>query len=266
MILTAPRLLAVGTHHKTGTLWMRAVFRQLGRAIGVPAHVVYPTTRPAKVAPGGERAILMSWSSRFPDWLHQRPDARILHLVRDPRDVLLSGARYHLDAAPEGEQFLHEPRADLGGRTYQQHLNTLPTPEQRLLFEMREKHAETLAEMLAWDAAAPNTVEARYEDLMADEEGTRFREILRDLGLPEPEVETGLEIFWARSLFGGLKDPAARIRRIREHVASGRVARWRTELPRAVAEAYAEAHGEALVTLGYEDHPTAWLGELRHAA
>ncbi|KIT17637.1 sulfotransferase domain-containing protein [Jannaschia aquimarina] len=265
MILTAPRLYCVGTHHKTGTLWMRAVFRRLAAALGVASHVVYPATGVCKVTRDGERSILLSWSSRFPDWLRARPDARILHLIRDPRDVLLSGAAYHAHAGPKGEQFLHEPREDLDGKTYQQHLNALPTQRDKLLFEMRGKHARTVAEMTAWQPA-PNTVEARYEVLMSDETGTAFREHLRDLGLPEPEVETGVEIFWAKSLWGGLADEAARHNRIAAHVSSGKVARWRTELPRDVAEPYADEFGPALVALGYEDHPTRWLSELRHAA
>ena len=266
MILTAPRLLAVGTHHKTGTLWMRAVFRRLAGRLDLPEHAVYPRTPRAKVDPGRSRALLTSWSSRFPDWLLGRPDARILHLIRDPRDVLLSGMRYHLHAGERGEQFLHAARDDLDGRTYQQHLNALEGDVARLRFEMAEKHAETLAEMRAWDYGRPNVVEARYEALMADTEGRLFREHLRDLGLPEAEVDAGVAIFWEQSLFGGLADPAARAERVAAHVASGRVAQWRERLPRPIAEDYAERHGDDLVALGYEDHPTAWLSEVRHAA
>ena len=266
MILTAPRLIAVGTHHKTGTLWMRAVFRRLAGMLGLSEHVVYPRTARPKVDPMRERALLMSWSSRFPAWLMARPDARVLHVIRDPRDVLLSGMRYHRHAGEKGERFLHEPRDDLDGRTYQEHLNGLADEGARLLFEMENKHAETLAEMLAWDYDHPATVETRYEALMADTDCRLFREHLRDLGLPEAEVDQGVEVFWAKSLFGGLADPAVRGDRVAAHVASGQVAQWRERLPRAVAEIYAERHGDALVALGYEEHPTRWLEGLRHAA
>lgn len=263
--LIAPRLYCVGTHHKTGTLWLRGVFRRLANELGIAHRVVYPN-KGLKNVPSAERIFLFQWSSLFPGILLDRPDARILHMIRDPRDVLLSGMRYHLHAGPEGEQFLHEPRDDLGGKTYQQHLNALPTETERLLFEMREKHALTVAEMTSWSYDRANTIEVRYEDLMEDTDCRAFREHLRDLGLPEPEVEQGCKIFWSRSLFGGLANEAARGDRIDAHVASGEVAQWRRRLPRAVAEIYAEEHGRDLVTLGYEDHPTAWLKELRHAA
>lgn len=264
MDLIAPRLFCIGTHHKTGTLWMRAVFRRLANALGVAHHVTFPN-QGLRLVTEAERVFLFQWSSKFPPELLDRPDARILHMIRDPRDVLLSGMRYHLHAPVEGEQFLHEARDDLGGKTYQQHLNALPDETDRLLFEMREKHARTLAEMLAWEAR-PNTIEVRYEDLMQDTDGTAFRDHLRNLGLPEPEVETGAKIFWEKSLFGGLADEAARVDRIKAHVASGKVAQWRDHLPEAVADAYADAHGQALVDLGYEEHPTAWLEDLRRAA
>ncbi|WGH80073.1 sulfotransferase family protein [Jannaschia ovalis] len=265
MELIAPRVFCVGTHHKTGTLWMRAVFRRLAAALGIESHVTYPA-RGDGLVPEIDRVFLFSWSSRFPEALLDRPDARVLHVIRDPRDVLLSGCRYHHHAPEAGEAFLHAPREDLGGLTYQQHLNALEDPEEKLLFEMREKHAQTLQEMLDWDYDRPNTIEARYEDLIADESCDGFREHLRDLGLTEPEVAKGVEIFWAKSLFGGLAEEAARGERIRAHVASGRVAQWREALPRRVAEAYAAEYGAGLVKLGYEPHPTAWLEELRDAA
>ncbi|PWJ22094.1 sulfotransferase domain-containing protein [Jannaschia seohaensis] len=262
--LIAPRIFCVGTHHKTGTLWMRAVFRRLATRLGVEKRVVFPSTR--KRIPPRERIFLFSWSSTFPDDLLARPDARILHVIRDPRDVLLSGMRYHRHAPVKGEQFLHVPRDDLAGRTYQEHLNALPDDLARLRFEMDEKHALTLSEMLAWDYTAPNRVETRYEDLIADVDCTLFRDRLRNLGLTEPEVAMGVEIFWKNALFGGLARPEDRIERVAKHVASGRAGQWRTRLPRPIAEAYAERYGEALVTLGYAEHPTRWLSDLRAEA
>ena len=265
MDLIAPRVFCIGTHHKTGTLWMRAVFRRLAAWMGVEERVVYPSVT-GKVIPEADRIFLTSWSSNFRPAILDRPDVRILHVIRDPRDVLLSGMRYHQHAGEKGENFLHTVRDDLGGKTYQQYLNSLPTEEAKLLFEMAEKHAQTLAEMLAWDYSRPNAIEVRYEDLITDTTCARFREHLRNLGLTEPEVAKGVDIFWGNALFGGLAKPEDRVERVAQHVASGKEAQWRTLLPRSVAEAYAEAHGDALVTLGYEDHPTRWLNEVRDAA
>lgn len=265
MDLIAPRILCVGTHHKTGTLWMRAVFRALAEALGVAHHTVFPASGDKHV-PDANRVFLFQWNSAFPQAILDRPDARILHVIRDPRDVLLSGMRYHRTAPEGGEEFLHTPRSDLKGATYQQHLNALPDDAARLMFEMGEKHAQTLAAMRAWDYGVPNTIEARYEDLMADTQGTAFREHLRNLGLPEPEVALGGRLFWDNALFGGLADATARSDRVKAHVTGTATRDWRSSLPRDIARTYAERHGADLVALGYETHPTDWVEEVRDAA
>jgi hypothetical protein len=265
MDLIAPRVICVGTHHKTGTIWMRQVFRALADAIGVPHHGAFGA-RAARHIPDAGRVMLFQWSSRFHETLLERPDARTLHMIRDPRDVLLSGMRYHQIGPKGGEEFLHTPRADLDGKTYQEHLNALPTDADKLVFEMENKHATTLEQMLAWDYTRGNTIEVRYEDLMQDRTCTLFREALRNLGLPEIEVAKGVRIFWAKSLFGGLANPEKRHDRIKMHVISGKTGQWRKTLPLSVAEIYAERHGPALVQLGYETHPTAWVQEVRDAA
>lgn len=261
--LTDPRVIGLGTHHKTGTVWMQRVFRSIGRALSIPCAQVFRKTA-EELVPETGRVILFSWSSRFHPSILARGDARILHMIRDPRDVLISGMRYHQRAGTFGEKAVHTPREDLGGKTYQEHIRALGTEEEKLLFEMRERHARTLSEMLAWTYGRPNVIDMRYEDLIVDEEATLFRKVLAFLGLSGPEVERGARIFWRKSLFGGLAEDAARDDRIRLHVASGQVAQWRRHLPRRVAEIYADRHGQDLVALGYERHPTAWLGDLCH--
>ena len=154
----------------------------------------------------------------------------------------------------------------MNGRTYQEHLNALPDDTARLLFEMEEKHADTLARMVAWPYGNANTLEARYEDLMADTTCAVFRSHLRNLGLPEPEVNIGVQLFWDNALFGGLAQDRDRSDRVRAHVTGTTDDGWRTALPRPVAEIYANRHGADLVALGYETHPTNWVEEIRHAA
>ena len=261
MKLIAPRVICVGTHHKTGTLWMRAVFRRIAVELKVAHYNVFPANL-NQIVPEDDRVFLFQWSSAFPDAILQRPDARILHVIRDPRDVLLSGMRYHRRAGAD-EPFLHIARDDLDGRSYQDHLNALPDDLARLHFEMEEKHAETLGQMVAW-TSGPNTTEARYETLMADHDGRAFRTHLRNLGLPEPEVEIGARHFWDQALFGGLAE--RRPPRVEAHVTGAPGRDWRQALPREIAEAYAERHGDALVQLGYESSATGWLDEVRDAA
>jgi hypothetical protein len=259
------RLICVATHHKTGTIWIKRVVMAMSARLDIPWHGIWGEKQLNKVPRTG-RAFLCNWSGRFPQDLWNRNDTVFLHVIRDPRDVLLSGCTYHHTAPIEGEEFLHQPRQDLNGKTYQEHLNALASPEDKLLFEMENKHAETLAEMRKWDYTRPGNIELRYEDLMADESCELFRDALTQAGFTPDEVAVGVEIFWQNSLFGGLKKPEARKGRLREHIASnGRLARWQTEIPRAVGEVYAARFQDDLVALGYaqDDH---WIKTLHEEA
>ena len=204
--------------------------------------------------------FVKAWSSAFPDYILDRDDCRVIHLIRDPRDVLISGTRYHREAGP-GEKFLHWSRPYLGGASYQEHLSSLPELEQ-YRFEMKEKHAETLEQMLAWDYDRKNTVEIRYERLMEDTRGWFFKRSLLRMGFNEEAAGLGRRIFLRKSIFGGLPQFDDRSEFLKIHVNDGSVAQWRRKMPRVIAEEYAERYGDALVSLGYEDHPTDWLKQV----
>lgn len=252
------RLMCIATHHKGGTVWIKTVFRALSDVIKVPWVGVWSDKRMDRVPETG-RAFLCNWAGYFPKPIWDSSETAFLHVVRDPRDVLLSGCRYHQIAKPAGEKFLHTSRADLGGLTYQEHLNGLQTPYAKLLFEMDNKHSETLTEMRNWPWGDSRSFELRYEDLMADTESSLFSKALMHLGLLPPEVQAGARAFWDNSLFGGLKKARA------GHVASGAARRWEREMPRAIGEIYAERFGEDLIALGYEKD-TAWVGRLPESA
>lgn len=252
--------MCVGTHHKTGTIWMRRVFMGIARELGIRREGIWGEAGARRIPETG-RLFIVNWSSFFPRRVWADPDAAFLHVIRDPRDVLISGCAYHQAIGIEHEKWLGVPRDDLGGATYQQHLRGLRDPEEKLLFEMENRHAQTLAEMLRWPYDDPRTIDLRYEDLIEDRDSAVFGAALERLGLSPGEVEVGRRHFWRNSLFGGLARGERRDARIGAHVASGRARRWERELPRRVAEIYARRHGEALIALGYErDH--GWLDRL----
>lgn len=244
------RLLCVATHHKTGTVWLRRVLHDIKRDQNIPLMQCHHARKLQKVVEHGPQ-IVVNWESSFPEELFARPDARVIHMIRDPRDVLLSGAKYHLTAPLGREKFLAEPRDDLDGATYQEHLAALPTREAQLIFEMENKHADTLREMTAWDYHRPGVVNWRYEDLIRDTGCVGFRTALQAFGIEGLDIERAVASFWNNSLFGGV-DLSDTDEQHAAHVNSGKVAQWRTALPRRVAEIYAERFGDALIALGYE--------------
>jgi hypothetical protein len=156
---------------------------------------------------------------------------------------------YHLLA---NEKWLHRPQDRLGGKTLQQGLNALATERERYLFEMTYGLPQNLANMVSWDKSLPNSVECRYEDMIADVEGTRFRETARHLGFDAREIPVCAEAFWKQSIFGGKAD------RKSAHVRSGAARQWPSVFDRSLAIAFEEQHGAALVTLGYE-RDSSWI-------
>ncbi|MGR3434836.1 MAG: sulfotransferase domain-containing protein, partial [Shimia sp.] len=216
--------LAFGTHHKTGTVWMRQVLH----TYRVRSHFdVVQCNRP-KALPR-RSAFLVNWDSRFPAQILEDPNIAMLHLIRDPRDVLLSGMRYHQKASIKREPFLGETKPGWNGRSYQDMICAQPDLRAKLLFEMRNKHAETLGVMRGWNYARQRAAELRYEDLMRDPDGTLFAGALERLWVPGLNIPLITEIY--RSLHiaasAGKNAPA-------HHVANGQVAQWRSLMPRSV--------------------------------
>lgn len=251
-----PALYCVATHHKDGTVWMKQVFCAFAKALDIPMIGMWSDRQLADV-PQDQPVFLVNWHGWFPRAIWDNPAARFFHVIRDPRDVLLSGWQYHQTAGPKGEKFLHTERADLGGKTYQQALNRIEKTDDQILFEMREKHAVTVQEMLDWPYEDPRQITLRYEDLMQDGDCSLFKSALQHLGFDQAAIDQGAKAFWNKNLFGGQSKDQAR----QGHVQSGAISRWASELPQAVGATYEQEYGTALKRLGYSENST-WVDEL----
>lgn len=261
--MTAARFLCIGTHHKTGTIWMRKVFRLIANTQDIPFMQCYRARRLEDAAKTGPQ-IIVNWSSGFPQKLMNMDHARFIHIIRDPRDVLLSGMRYHRIAPLGNEKFLREERPEWGDKNYQDHLNALPDDHTRLLFEMEHKHDKTVKEMLNWPyatfAANGRAADIKYEDLIDDTDCALFRSILERFDIENLDIDAAVQSYWEKSLFGGLAKTDDRDDRVALHVSSGKKAQWVTKLPREIAEIYVERYQNALETLGYATD-TSWVDQ-----
>lgn len=223
---------------------MRDVFRSVGRAFHIP-FINVGKSNARKTGNIPLPAIVYDDHSKFSNcqWLLDDSRSRILHIIRDPRDVLISAMNYHRSAS---EKWLHEPRKIFGGLTYQQKLNAFPDDRARYLFEMQKSSMRAIRGMQNWNYARENSLECKYENLMADAGTNLTREIFVHLGFEPDEIEPCRTIFWQNSLFGDLQGSRT------EHIRSGQARQWRNVFDDFLARAFIERFPDVLVQLGYE--------------
>jgi hypothetical protein len=245
--------LVVATHHKTGTVWMDGVFKAIAKGLGV-RYVNYRTEQARLSDLDHGRFILFNYDSQFGDHarLLDREDVRILHLVRDPRDVVISAMHYHKGSR---ESWLHEPIPGYDNATYQRALRRQPTRFAQYVFEMENSSASTLRDMMSWRYGRANCCEVRYEDLRLDSDLTYWRRITSHLGFNRDEQPMASRSFWQNSLFGGLPRLGNR------HIRSGTVAQWKREFTPELARAFLKRFPNVLQRLGYETSD-AWILQL----
>jgi Sulfotransferase domain len=247
------RRAVVATHHKTGTAWMAKVFKAVALRLSVPLVMMH--SKKVLSAPVSIPSIIFNNHSDFRgvDWLLQDPDTRIFHLIRDPRDVIISAMHYHKTAR---EPWLHKPRSRFNGMTYQQELNSLPDDRARLIWEMDNTGGRTINAMKAWDYSLEKSCEMKYEELIEDVDAVEFARVASHLGFDYNEVASCQEEFRRRSLFGRKRLPKS------IHVRSGMSRQWESVYDLGLAQIFVEKFGTALIDLGYEPD-NSWIGACR---
>ena len=246
----------IATHHKTGTVWMATVFKAIAADLGA-TYVDYWAEK-AQVEEALKRPfVLFNYDSDFRghSQLLSRDDVRILHLIRDPRDVLISAMHYHRRA---DESWLHEPVPGYDNITYQRRLNAFETRYEQYVFEMENSTDSTLRDMQGWQYGRSNCFEARYEELRQDTQMAYWSKIIDFLGFEPHEQAICRQRFWQHSLFGNLSGRAHR------HVRSGDVAQWKREFTPELAQAFRWKFPKVLQALGYEPDDR-WIAEVQGA-
>jgi hypothetical protein len=246
------------SHHKAGTVWFDRILTDLASTRGltfatsfdggrmpeadVAVYSVVASLSDEEVARAfrGDQDDLAGGAARFLERSGLRPGSfRGTHLVRDPRDMVVSGWHYHLHCT---EPWALTPRKRWGGRSYQTMLNQLDQHD-GLLAEIQWAVPRTLVHMALWDYRQPDFLELRYEELLA-EEVSWFTRIFEHYGFGDAQVEQGLAIaerYSRRNVTAG-----------DHHQRSGEPGEWREFFGPEHIALFKEQTGHLLITLGYE--------------
>ncbi|MCI2401144.1 sulfotransferase domain-containing protein [Aliiroseovarius subalbicans] len=208
-------VLFVATHHKVMTTYFTAVLRLLGAGVNLPyqkVHVEQP-------APTSRLVLSMHGKLDLPALGAYRG----VHVMRDPRDMIVSGYHYHKWTH---EAWVHRP--DDNGQTYQQKLNEadkyhgLFLEIDHFIFFYRDT-------LMHWNIADPDVLEVAYGDLMGPDRDQLYHMIFEHLGFEGRQLALGVDLmrlFEAKNRTGRRKGEVS----AKSHLRSGKSGQWRDEL------------------------------------
>jgi len=242
----------VGTHHKTGTVWLGNIFGAIARVRGLDVVRVHcPDDTGVRTVPEGfdlsRPGIYLDMHSLSAGALAAAAPIRGIRMVRDPRDVVISAAHYHLKGT---EAWLHEPTEAFGGESYCTTIRGLPSMRARFEFEMGNSAGRIVRAMTDFDDLDGQIRTFPYEVVKADP-ASSFGEMFTHLGVGGPALRRvgDLAVGMRPAGDGG-------------HVRSGQIAEWMGVYDRGLADAFVAAFGPTLEQLGYAEPGDGWADAL----
>lgn len=172
------------------------------------------------------------------------------HVIRDPRDLIVSAYFYHLRTNEEWCAYPTPENTDLPSHiSYQEHLRSLDL-EDGIIFEMNHVSGAMIDRMCAWDYSDTRFLEIRFEDVVGNEVGM-FERLLSWYGLRTRDAAM-VSSFLDFLSFDSVKNQTKTAAGISRHIGKGHpVGRWRGHFSNKVQSAFDERFPGALKKLGY---------------
>lgn len=227
-------------HHKAGSFWIACVLQDLCTLYGLRMAIFE----------GGDNRLS---SYQTFDVLYDNNSTTVFdqdnfrgsHMIRDPRDVVVSGYFYHKWTA---ESWVHV-FLEKFGMTYQQKLNQV-SQDDGISMEMENMGAMTLQRMLQWNYHRTNMLEVRYEDLISSPDDV-FRKLFEHWGVHPRNIDGCLEISRKHHMTTKTGRKVGEVDN-KSHMRSGKPGQWKVFFTEQHKEYFKKTFGDALVVLGYE--------------
>ncbi|WP_346861018.1 hypothetical protein [uncultured Draconibacterium sp.] len=172
------------SYHKSGTKFISRIFREICSEFNWKFKVV--TGKPTKIP----NADIIFFIHGLADPKSIKHDFIGIHIIRDPRDIIISGYLYHKRTSElwcnnknfqinkkikfpqvpysqehKSEEWKKSYIESLQNRSYQDIMNTL-SEEEGILFEMNHYGQWTISEMIKWNYNHPAFLELKFENIM----------------------------------------------------------------------------------------------------
>lgn len=227
-------------YHKAGTVWFQRVLRRFAEEAATPFIVLRRERNALHGAPPG-----LYFDGHSAVSVPDTPDLRGSHMVRDPRDIVVSGYHYHLRAS---EAWLHRPQDRYGGISYQALLRRLDR-EQGLVEEVR-RCTELFARMRSWNRRDPRILELTDEESFGNDEWLWTR-VGNHIGVAGDDLARLVEIGkW--HAYGATVERNRRKGERSVHLRKGSSGQWREEFTPPVRDEFNRVAGDLLTHLGYD--------------
>lgn len=145
-------------HHKCATMWLNTIAAAVCRRLGLKFRAVYDEDGFGRDLPAyveREAVDFLAYGNADLQYVRDLPPHRAFHIIRDPRDIVVSAYFSHLKShATGGWPELIEHRRQL---------KRLSQAE-GLALEIRFRERE-FRHMSSWDYGQENVLEVRFEDL-----------------------------------------------------------------------------------------------------
>lgn len=237
----APRLIFHGTYHKMGTVWWMRVLERIADSFAMQLQKsnqhgdqIDPTTD-----------IVFANHSHLP--LDPLGDFTGSHMVRDPRDCIVSGYFYHLWTE---ESWAHVPQETFDGLSYQAYLNS--GDQNSGIHEEIKRFARYVNDygMRDWNYSDRRIIEIKYEQLLANESDV-FETVFRHYGFTDRAVRKSLKMA-AQCSFEKVTGRSLGQPNQNSHLRSGQPGQWRSVLTADHVDAIKDSFGDLIQQMGYE--------------
>ena len=250
------RIILHCAHHRCGSTWFQGILKTVAKEYGLP----FIQEDQSKI----ENYPCVFYQDHSHVDLTQLENYRGSHMIRDPRDVVVSGYYYHLWTE---EKWANTPIRELGPNialywpllpigkikdmSYRGYLNSVDR-EEGILAETKRASSTDIKDMVEWDYTNEKILELKYEAIIEDEERA-FERLFEHYGFHTRAVKRSLAIARRHSFKKKTRRNIGEIKN-KSHLRSGRSKQWENEFSEMHKEYFKKLHGADLIKLGYEGH------------